>query len=68
MVIGEMDFVGIFFYGYEMREQLKEVVFDVYGNDGVVDGKKVIEMKVVCEIEQMKVISLFFWREGVEYY
>lgn len=48
---GEMDFVGIFFYGYEMREQLKEVVFDVYGNDGVVDGKKVIEMKVVCEIE-----------------
>ena len=72
---GETDSVGTSFHGHEMREQLKEVATDAYGNDGVVDGKKATETKAAREIEhrsyhrvQEKATSPSCRREGMEHH
>lgn len=65
---GETDSVGTSFHGHEMREQLKEVAADAYGNDGAVDGKKATETKAAREIEQTKATSPSFRREGMEHH
>ena len=72
---GETDSVGTSFHGHEMRERLKEVATEAYGNEGAVDGRTATEVEAAREIEhrsdllqlQEKATSPSCVREGMEH-